>query len=87
MLGSGVCNVYVDDPLAPYAVNNFLDGTPMYIGKVSADGRLLVLSYNSTTGVMQYANVSNNAAYTTYATAWAARASLTYAAYGVITGV
>lgn len=87
MLGSGVCNVYVDDPLAPYAVNNFLDGTPMYIGKVSADGRWLLMSYNAPTGVMQYANVSNNAAYTTYAAAWAARASLTYAAYGVITGV
>lgn len=87
MLGGGVSRIYVDDPLAPYAVNNFLDGTPMYIGKATADGRWLVLSYNATTGVMQYANTSNNTAYTTYDAAWAARAALAYAAYGAITGV
>ena len=87
MRGGGVSSAYVDEPLAPYAINNFLDGTPMYIGKVSADGRWLLMSYNAPTGVMQYANVSNNAAYTTYAAAWTDRASLTYAAYSAITGV
>jgi hypothetical protein len=86
-VAGGVSYVYVNDALAPYAVNNFVDGDPMYIGKAAPDGTWLVIKFSPTTGVMGYANLSNNSSYTTYTAAWAAYASLTYGGYQTLTGV
>jgi len=73
--------------LDPYAVND-LDGTdPLYIGKVTSAGKWLAQKYSTAAGTMRYANLSNNAAYTTYPSAWAARASLTYGLFETLTGV
>ena len=73
--------------LDPYAVND-LDGTdPLYIGKVTSAGVWLAQEYSTSAGTMRYANLSNNAAYTTYPSAWAARASLTYGLFETLTGV
>jgi hypothetical protein len=73
--------------LDPYAVND-LDGTdPLYIGKVTSTGKWLAQKYSTAAGTMRYANLSNNAAYTTYPSAWAARASLTYGLFETLTGV
>lgn len=91
-MSSGVSYVPLVSPvsvslggLAVYAVNN-TDGTdPLYIGKVRADGVWLMQKYTAT-GVMTYANLSNNGAYATYADAWAARAALIYGGFETITG-
>lgn len=73
--------------LSAYAVNNFIDGSPMYVGKVRADGAWLIQKYSTSTGEMVYANVSNNISVTTYAAAWSGRASLTYSVFQNLTGV
>ena len=86
-IAAGVSHVYVNDILAPYAVNNFVDGDPLYIGKATPQGVWLLIRFSSSSGVMNYANLSNNAAYTTYSAAWAARLSLTYADFQTLTGV
>jgi hypothetical protein len=86
-VSSGVSRVYIADILAPYALNNLEDADTMYIGKVVPDGRWLVQRFGKTTGVMVYANSSNNAAVATYADAWTSRASLNYGSYESITGV
>ena len=73
--------------LDAYAVND-LEGTdPLYIGKVTSAGVWLAQKYSTAAGTMRYANLSNNAAYTTYPSAWAARASLTYGLFETLTGV
>jgi hypothetical protein len=55
-----------------------------YFGKEKADGTWLVMSVDTTSGTaIRYASVANNAAITTYAAAWAARATLTYNTYAV----
>lgn len=59
----------------------------MYIGKVLPDGRWLLQRFVEATGVMTYANASNNAATPDYTTAWADRAALTYAPFQSLTGV
>lgn len=69
-----------------YALNDFEDATPLYLGKSKSDGTWLVQRYNSGTGEMRYANLSNNAGLT-YATAWSGRASLNYALFQTLTGV
>jgi hypothetical protein len=71
----------------PYALNDFLDGDPLYLGKVKADGAWLLQKFSSTTGEMRYANVSNNAGVTTYASAWSGKAGLTYGLFQTLTGV
>lgn len=86
-VSGGVSYVYVNDLLAPYAVNNFVDGDPLYIGKATPQGTWLVIRFSSSTGVMNYANVSNNPGYTTYTAAWAARLSLSYTDFQNLTGV
>ena len=86
-ISAGVSHVYVDEVLAPYALNNLEDADPMYIGKVTKDSVWLVQKFGKTSGVMTYANVSNNAAVTTYADAWTNRAALTYGAFQTLTGV
>jgi hypothetical protein len=84
---SGVSDVYVADLLAPYALNNLEDADIMYVGKVSPDGKWLVQQFGKTTGVMTYANFSNNPAVSGYAAAWTGRAGLTYGTYETLTGV
>ena len=69
-----------------YALNDFADGDPLYLGKVKADGTWLVQRYSAASGEMRYANLSNNAGLT-YATAWSGKASLNYALFQALTGV
>jgi hypothetical protein len=74
-------------PLDPYALND-LDGTdPLYIGKVKTGSVWLVQNYSAASGTMRYANLSNNPLYASYASAWAARATLTYGLFQTLTGV
>lgn len=73
--------------LDPYALNDFLDGDPLYLGKVKFDGTWLLQKFSSATGEMRYANVSNNAGVTTYASAWSGKAGLTYGLFQTLTGV
>lgn len=70
-----------------YSVNNVIGTDPLYAGKVRSGGVWLVLRYRESSGVVDYANISNNTSITTYADAWAARAALTYAAFETLTGV
>lgn len=72
--------------ISAYALNDFVDANPLYLGKVKSDGTWLVQRYNSSTGEMRYANLSNNAGLT-YAIAWSGRASLNYALFQTLTGV
>lgn len=72
---------------AGYAVNAIDESTPMYIGKVKADGTWLIQRYNSVSGAMDYANRSNNSTILTYAEAWSARGSLSYGGYQTLAGV
>jgi hypothetical protein len=73
--------------LAPYALNDFADGVPLYLGKVKLDGTWLVQKYDSGTGEMRYANNSNNTLITNYASAWGSRATLTYGLFQTLTGI
>lgn len=59
--------------------------TVTYIGKENAAAVWSILKIDTTSGtVFTYATIVNNAAQTSgYATAWAARASLTYSQYSV----
>jgi hypothetical protein len=73
--------------LDPYSLND-LDGTdPLYIGKATSSGTWLVQRYGTAAGTMRYANLSNNPSYASYASAWAARATLTYGLFQTLTGV
>jgi hypothetical protein len=55
-----------------------------YIGKEKSDGDWCIIKIDETTGMeLTYATIANNALITTYAAAWAARATLTYNAYSV----
>jgi hypothetical protein len=74
------------NPIDPYLLNDFEDATPLYLGKAKSDGTWLVQRYNSGTGEMRYANLSNNAGLV-YATAWSGRVSLSYALFQTLTGV
>jgi hypothetical protein len=71
--------------LEAYAVNNVLDGVPMYIGKVKADGRWVVEKYDSSAGTLQYANYTNNPGIIGYGSAWTQRATLVYGGFETIT--
>ena len=86
-VSSGVSHAYTADILAPYALNNLEDAATMYVGKALPDGRWLIQRFVTATGNMDYANLSNNAAATTYASAWAGRAALTYGTFQSRTGV
>lgn len=89
-LGGGKWALQVSDSnssaVSAYALNDFADGNPLYLGKANADGTWLVQRFNSSTGEMRYANLSNNAGFT-YATAWSGRASLNYAVFQTLTEV
>ena len=80
--GGGSGGVFAD-----YALNDFADGTPLYLGKVKSTGMWLLQRYNGSTGEMRYANPSNNAGVTTYASAWSGRVGLNYDLFQVLTGV
>ena len=59
-----------------------------YLGKEKNDGTWLVVEIDSSSGnSFRYANESNNNSYTTYTTAYAARASLTYDLLEELTGL
>jgi hypothetical protein len=70
----------------PYWVNNVLDGEPVYVGKVRADGTWLMEKFSPASGVKTYANRSNNAGTSDYATAWTNKATLTYDVFQNLTG-
>jgi len=74
-------------PSSPYLLNNLVDANPLYVGKVTARGVWLIQKFNTTSGVMLYANQSNNPAYTDYDTAWTNYLTLNYAEYQNLTGV
>jgi hypothetical protein len=74
-------------PIDAYALNDFFDGDPLYLGKAKSDGTWLLQKYGTTSGEMRYANVSNNAGVTTYASAWSGRTGLTYGLFQTLTGV
>jgi hypothetical protein len=61
-----------------YYFNDLENATPLYQGKSDINSNWLVIEYDQTTGTIRYANIGNNATYTTYDTAWAARATLVY---------
>lgn len=68
-----------------YSLNDFEDGTTLYVGKVKPDGTWLLQRF--TGGAMRYANISNNAGVPSYTSAWAGRVGLTYGIFQSITGV
>lgn len=73
-------------PLKSFATNDVsaTAANITYIGKEKADGDWCVMKMDETTGIaVTYATITNNALITTYAAAWAARATLTYGAYSV----
>jgi hypothetical protein len=72
---------------ATNAVDSTTTTDVVYIGKEDKEGEWLVLKIDSTTDpvILTYATESNNSSYTTYTTAWAARASLTYKNYSTAT--
>jgi hypothetical protein len=75
------------DPRYAYSVNDLEDAVPMYIGKAKSDGKWMIQKYNSSTGNMSYANITNNTSIPDYATAWAGRAGLVYGAFQTLEGV
>lgn len=72
--------------LESYAVNNVQDGSPLYVGKVRADGMWVIEKFDTAAGTMTYANWSNNPGTTGYGTAWTARTTLTYGGFETLTG-
>lgn len=71
----------------PYMVNNVLDGEPVYVGKVKADGTWLLEKFSPASGIKVYANRSNNGGTGDYGTAWTNKVTLTYDTYQTLTGV
>ena len=70
-----------------YSVNNVAEGATMYVGKTTASGVWLIQRYTEATGVMEYANVSNNNGVAGYGVAWIGKATLTYGPFESLTGV
>jgi hypothetical protein len=77
--GSGVFDLY--------ALNDFLNGNTLYLGKVKSDGTWLLQKYDQAIGSMRYANESNNSGVITYSSAWSGKSSLIYSEFQVLTGV
>jgi len=94
--GSGKVNLFFDgqyigstNPLPindiKYNTNDIEEAssTITYIGAEDKDGNWYIKKIDTTTGcVFSHATVKNNSGYTTYDTAWTARAGLTYQNYG-----
>jgi hypothetical protein len=70
-----------------YVLNDYASGTTLYIGKVKSEGTWLLQRYNTTTGEMRYANLSNNVGVATYTSAWSGRTGLVYGLFNTLTGV
>lgn len=77
----------IGDVLGSYAtqdVDEFTTGNGgYYIGKLKPDGKWLLLKVTKTSATeddyeIDYANVSNNGGYSTYAIAWANRTVISY---------
>ena len=70
-----------------WATNDVIDATATvsYVGKERADGAWWLLRLDATSGLeIRHATIANNALVTTYAAAWAARATtLVYGLYSV----
>lgn len=76
--------VVIHTDLAGYGTNDVEEAsaTVTYVGKEKADGTWLLMKIDTTTGtVIRYASQANNALVTDYASAWAARATLTYGTF------
>lgn len=65
-------------PAPQYLLNNFENGTILYVGGIADIKAWRVQRFNQTTGVMDYATVLNNPGYPLYADAWTNRLTLTY---------
>ena len=71
--------------MGEYVTNDVVEpsATLSYIGKEDAAGDWYIQSVDTTSGTsVRFATEANNPTYTTYATAWADRATLTYGTYG-----
>ncbi len=78
------------DLLRDYQLIEILDGATniTYFGTVTNNGKWLIKEFDESSGLLKsYANFSNNPSYSTYSTAWANRATLTYDNFEDITGV
>jgi hypothetical protein len=78
---AGVSGVTHTNPPTAYFLNDYAEGDPMYIGKSAGGNVWLVQKFSTTTGVMGYATQVNNPAISDYASAWAAKTTLTYGTY------
>ena len=69
--------------LGDYVANDIEEtGNITYIGLENLDGDYFIQKIDATTGKsIRFATVINNPTYTTYATAWAARATITFNTY------
>ena len=72
-------------PVNGYSLNDFEDGTTLYVGKAKPDGTWLLQRFVG--GAMRYANLSNNPSVSTYSSAWSGRAALNYDLFQSITAV
>lgn len=73
--------------LEAYQLNNLEDSNPLLVGLVKSTGTWLIKSFDESTGIMLYANESNNPLITTYADAWDDRSTLTFNQFNILTGV
>jgi len=73
--------------LESYQLNNLEDSNPLLVGLVKSTGDWLIKNFDESTGVMLYANSSNNPSITTYVDAWSSRNSLIYNQFNILTGV
>jgi hypothetical protein len=79
------------DMFANYKTQEVDDASPItYVGKKNARSGAWLIERIVDTGAdsaIRYANESNNISYTTFASAWSARASLVYAEINTLTGI
>ena len=80
--------IYVisDNPADKYALYRYdADGDPIYLINEDKDGNWYAMRITTSTGVADYAAVSNNAGVTTASAAYTNRITLTYAARSGVT--
>jgi hypothetical protein len=83
---SEVVEVKGGKPLDAFETNDVdkVSSTLLYNGLEDKDGTWCIERVDSTSGVsLRYATITNNATYGSYATAWAARATITYDVFSV----
>jgi hypothetical protein len=74
-----------ESSVAAWGTNNVdeASATVTYVGQEKSDGTWRVMKIDTSSGTaITYAAIGNNSLVTTYASAWAARVSLTYGTYG-----